>query len=131
RFEERLQHKTYVRRPFRQAAHEIAVPIVPEWNVYPHLISFICEIVLRLGANAVEHLKFKLASRDLTLFDEVLDMLNDGIIMGGNSGIVTIAEMLLDDPDEIAVNVCLIRVGDVRRFLVGALHEPQIRPEPV
>ena len=84
------QDKDEVGGSFRQAAHEVAVPVGSVGNVDPHIVPFGNQPALQGRPHSVEHLEFKSLGTDIMPAGKLLCMLDDLHIMGGERGIVAV-----------------------------------------
>lgn len=121
--EEVGEEKLQVGGALGEAAHEIREPVGAVGNVDTQAIAFADELLLQIGANAVEHLKFELIAANSPLRGELLCGVEQARIVRGDGVINTGGKQKLHDARVIGVDIGFFRVGDGGRFLIGALDE--------
>src|SRR5215472_13353869 len=70
---------------FGEAAHEVGVPLGAEGNVDADAIALGDELALQVAADAVEHLELEGGFFDAVHFDEVAEVVDDGLVVGGDA----------------------------------------------
>src|SRR5581483_3803569 len=81
-------HEPDVRRALGQAAHQIRIPGVPEWNVHTHAMPRGHVSALQIAANAIEHLNLIRVFRDAMRRREINRRPQQSFVMCGQSGII-------------------------------------------
>src|SRR6185295_5640875 len=87
-----LHHEPDIRRALSQPAHEVRIPVFPIRNIDSHVEPIAGELVLKVAADAVKHLKLELLLADPFArgkFDRRIDHLR---IVRGNAVISTAAQ---------------------------------------
>src|SRR2546421_4873132 len=89
-FEQRLQDKERVGGSLSQAASEIWIPLVAEWNIDPHVVAVLEQLILQIAADAIEHLEFEPRFVDVPILNEYEKLSDDLLVVGGDGGIVCV-----------------------------------------
>src|SRR5215217_4722527 len=118
-----------VRGTFREAAHEVVVPVRAIGGGDEDSVTGPSELDLVLWPHAVEHLKFEAVGANAVAPSEIDDMVDDLFIMSRDRGEAAVAQHAFRQLDVGAVDVRLARVGDARWLQIGPLHQPEIRRE--
>ncbi len=94
----------YICRSFRQAAHEIGIPLGTEWNVNAHAPSFAHQPPLQVAANAVEHLKLKGVAWNIFLRGKCFGLIDDLLVVRRQAVIDAALHQNFHQPDVARVH---------------------------
>src|SRR5439155_26818565 len=100
-----LEEEERIRRPLRQAAHQIPIPIGPERRRDEHSESAADEVELELRTHAVEHLELEPVALHPLALDEPDRMLDQPLVVRRDGSKAAVAQRPLDEADEGSIHV--------------------------
>ncbi len=103
--EQILQNKNRVGRTLCQAAHEVGIPLRSEGNVHAAAPAFLDQALLKVAADAVQHLKLKCRRRNFFFLRELNRRANHAFVMRGHAMIDAALEQHLHQLDVAGVDV--------------------------
>ena len=123
-FEKVLGKEEDVCGTFGEATHEVRIPFVAEGDVDAHTVALLGEGSLEVAANSVKHLEFEVGEVDVALLNELSGGLDHGVVVGGDAVIDAALDEQAHETDEVGIDVGFYGEGDLGRFLICALAEP-------
>src|SRR5699024_449288 len=120
-----LGNEINILRTFSQSTHEIPVPIMAKRHIRTELVPFIGQLMLQLIPESVQHLKLKLLLGNTFSVRKLLHMINDAMVMRSNRRELPMNQMILYQLDKMLVNIMLILIGHIFRFLISPFHQTQ------
>src|SRR5699024_10749093 len=118
-----LGNKINILRTFSQSTHEIPVPIMTKRHICTELIPFIGQLMLQFISESVQHLKLKLFLGNTFPVRKFLYMINDTMVMRSNRRELSMNQMILYQLNKMLVNIMLILIGHIFRFLISPFHQ--------
>src|SRR5215472_4325690 len=108
---------------FGEATHEVGVPLGAEGDVDADAVALRDELALQIAADAVEHLKLEGGFFDTVDFDEVAEVVDDGLVVRSHATEDAAGNQLLRNVKIVGIDVGLGGEGDLGGFLVGTFAE--------
>src|SRR6266496_5914795 len=99
-----LRDKEGVRRTLGEAAHQVGIPLRPEWNVNAHTPPLFCKLGLEIATNSVQHLEFESRRRNSFSAAPMFDLVDDALIVSGEAMEDAAPDEVLRDLDVIGID---------------------------